>query len=413
MQELALLQPAPEYVEAERALAQRLRYDQWSDALKAAHARRTAGWARHLLRFQLFLGAIVAAASLVFDLAVLPDKSELALFWRLFTIAPLTFAGLVLLARGRLQPAKLMVSASVVCLGMVAMHFASFGNEALMTRYAMATVFLLGIACMALPFTPTELRRFAMAFTLLTSLAAMWPNPLDPLTITMHLTFAALVASAAIALAKKNWEIAARGFLKDLREEATLEALEQSNLALRQLSEQDPLTGMPNRRHFERVLGDRLQALSPERSDYGRLALMMIDLDRFKEFNDRHGHLAGDRCLKLVAQELQAIFPKEYGVLARYGGEEFIAALREREPGEAERLAEAMRQAVADLLVPVDQDAAPLITTSIGVALAPANSSLDIDDLIEMADVALYKAKNKGRNRVETIVAGTMARRSA
>ena len=131
----------------------------------------------------------------------------------------------------------------------------------------------------------------------------------------------------------------------------------------------------------------------------------MIDIDRFKTINDTWGHQAGDRCLMLAAAQLQSVFPHEYGVLARYGGEEFIAAMRERRPGQAAALAEEMRKAIAEMLVPVRDEAQPLITTSIGLALAPADSSLDLEDLIEMADVALYSAKRAGRNRLEIVIA--------
>ncbi|HSM53080.1 MAG TPA: diguanylate cyclase, partial [Erythrobacter sp.] len=90
---------------------------------------------------------------------------------------------------------------------------------------------------------------------------------------------------------------------------------------------------------------------------------------------------------------------------ARYDCQVFIAAVRERHPGEARLLAEVMRAAIAAMLVPVRDDSKPLITTSIGLALAPANRRLDLEDLIEMADVALYSAKRAGRNRVEVIEA--------
>jgi len=130
---------------------------------------------------------------------------------------------------------------------------------------------------------------------------------------------------------------------------------------------------------------------------------MMIDLDHFKAFNDRHGHQAGDRCLAMAAAQLQAVFPREYGVLARYGGEEFIAAVREREPGEAVRLAETMRAAIEEMLVPVRDTSRPLITTSIGMALVAADTTLELEDMIEAADVALYSAKRAGRNRVEIV----------
>jgi diguanylate cyclase (GGDEF)-like protein len=273
----------------------------------------------------------------------------------------------------------------------------------------MAASFILALSCLALPFAPADLKRYALAYGLITALAGLWPNPLPPQEMGLFIVFSSLVGIPCWVIARRNWNLRARAFLLDMRDDLTRAELEQNNELLRQLSEQDPLTGMPNRRHFERVVIERLEGRKAEQAWPGKLALMMIDLDHFKAFNDRHGHQAGDRCLTLAATQLQSIFPQEYGILARYGGEEFIAAVRERVPGEAMRLAERMRAAIADMLVPVRDDTKPLITTSIGVALAPADTTLDLDDLIEIADVALYTAKRAGRNRVEIIEAGDTA----
>ena len=413
MQEPHSFTPAPEYEEAERALARRLSYAQWPGVLKVAHQRKTASDTSVALRHQLYIGAMVAAITLIWDYIVLPTHFEVSLIWRLATIGPLTWAGLHMLSKGKLQWAKLATATSVICLALMAMYLASFGDEALMTRYCMAIAFLLGVACFALPFTAQELRTFALAYIVLTGIAAMWPSPLEPVAVATHVGFTMLVGGSSVALRQSYWEIDARSFLKDLREEATLEQLEYSNMMLRQLAEEDPLTGLSNRRYFEGVLTERLGSLPGKQTSGHLIGLMMIDLDHFKTFNDRHGHLAGDKCLKLVAQALQSIFPKDYGVLARFGGEEFIAAIRERQPGEVTQLAAEMRAEIESLFDPAQDGAEPLITASIGVALAPAESGLVIEDLIEMADVALYSAKNAGRNRVEVIEAGSQKRNVA
>ena len=434
MYEAPLIKPARDYDEAVRALSDKRRYRRWSAELKAAHSRKIAGRTSHLLRFQIFAGLAAAAFSLGWDLLVMPEHAEFAVLARLLTVVPLACTGLYLLSRRNLQWAKAMVGASIVCLGMVAMHLASFGGEALMTRYVMATSFLLGIACLALPFSPAELRKFALAFALGTGLAALWPNPLEPLIAATHIAFVVLIGGISVAVAQNYWEIDARGFLKDLREEATREALRHSNRLLQQLSERDPLTGSLNRRGFERVF-DKLivevSAVNADRLDkdkvsIGRASVMMIDLDHFKRFNDTHGHQAGDTCLTLVARALEDVFGKTQGFVARFGGEEFIAALRETQPGEALAIAEEVRVAVAELLVPLSGAGEasvrpPLVTTSVGIGLSdPITRAIDADegralreDLIEMADAALYSAKRAGRNRVEIVTWDEPLSRSA
>ncbi|MBT8431990.1 MAG: GGDEF domain-containing protein [Altererythrobacter sp.] len=390
--------------EIDAALTDERSYDTWSQELIEAHSRHKTERVYQNLRFQLITGFAISMSTLFFDLFVLPHLFGFALGWRLVTILPLTLAGLFLFKADQIQSIKLFAGLSLITFGTQAMILASFGNPEVMVRYAMGTTLLLGIATFALPFTPNELKRFGLGFALATSLATFWPNPLPTQQAMMYLTFTALVAIPSWCIARQHWELNARAFLLDLRDDVTRQELEQNNELLRQLSEQDPLTGMANRRHFERVCSDNLA--NPELRGVGRIALMMIDLDHFKAFNDRHGHQAGDRCLTMVGSQLQEVFGKRIGIIARYGGEEFVAALQEQVAGEAESLAEDMCQMIAKMLVPVRDDSKPLITTSIGVALAPADTRLELEDLIEMADVALYSAKRAGRNRVEFIETG-------
>lgn len=395
--------------ELDAALLRRTDFDAWSPELKEALASHQSGNEFVLLRYHLLVGLAISAIALLWDIVAVPQKADVAIAWRLLTSLPLALFGLFVLRAGDVRKIKLVIALSLVGVGVLAMHLASFSSPEIMSRYTMATSFLLGLACLALPCPPQEIKRFALIFGLATSIAGLWPNALPPGELGLHIIFTALIGITAWAIARQHWNVRARSILLDLRDDLTRHELEQNNEMLRQLSEQDPLTGMPNRRKFERVVSERLEGRRPDRAWPGRLAVMMIDLDHFKAFNDRHGHQAGDRCLAMAAAQLQAVFPREYGVLARYGGEEFIAAVREREPGEAVRLAENMRAAIEEMLVPVRDASRPLITTSIGMALVEADTALKLEDMIEAADVALYSAKRAGRNRVEIVEASDQA----
>jgi diguanylate cyclase (GGDEF)-like protein len=168
---------------------------------------------------------------------------------------------------------------------------------------------------------------------------------------------------------------------------------------------QDPLTGLFNRRHLEERLASELAAAQR----HGReLSLLLADVDFFKTVNDRHGHLAGDEALKMVAFVLRGAIRKE-DVLARYGGEEFVVVARETGLAGARALGERIRRAVErsrcawhghDLGLTVSIG----VTVSIGLAeYVPGRSDRE---LLEVADRALYLAKQAGRNRVVAVAAG-------
>jgi two-component system, cell cycle response regulator len=176
-----------------------------------------------------------------------------------------------------------------------------------------------------------------------------------------------------------------------------VEALYQMRLAEGAL--QDPLTGLYNRRHLDDRLGSELAASLR----HGRaMALLMIDVDHFKEVNDRHGHLAGDEALKMVAFVLRGAVRKE-DVLARYGGEEFVVIARETPLDGARALGERIRRAVEKSRCAC-QGAELGVTVSIGVTVSVGPSDYvpgrSERELVEAADRALYAAKEQGRNRV-------------
>ena len=134
------------------------------------------------------------------------------------------------------------------------------------------------------------------------------------------------------------------------------------------------------------------------------LALVMLDIDHFKTFNDRHGHQAGDACLRAVASVLDRECHDGGITVTRYGGEEFALLMPGRQLEDAARIAERLRRASADLPVDGGPDQPPgAVTASLGGAAVPPWRRASALDLVAAADAALYRAKRNGRNRTETV----------
>jgi diguanylate cyclase (GGDEF)-like protein len=131
------------------------------------------------------------------------------------------------------------------------------------------------------------------------------------------------------------------------------------------------------------------------------IAILLLDVDHFKAYNDRYGHQAGDRALRHVAQVLQAIVTRPQDLVARYGGEEFVVLLYDVDTVEAGKLAERMRKAVIGLaLEHRDSRVNQLVTISAGVAVVHPSPERRSRGALQLADEALYQAKTRGRNRV-------------
>jgi diguanylate cyclase (GGDEF)-like protein len=167
---------------------------------------------------------------------------------------------------------------------------------------------------------------------------------------------------------------------------------------LRRLSTSDGLTGIANRRNFDEELARVWRRAQRQASP---VALCLVDIDHFKRFNDHYGHLAGDDCLRRVAQALQTSLKRPFDLVARYGGEEFAVLLPETHFEGAELLAEEMRKAIESLdIANVRSDESRRITISCGVAIITPREGAEPASLIAAADTCLYRAKREGRNRV-------------
>jgi diguanylate cyclase (GGDEF)-like protein len=166
----------------------------------------------------------------------------------------------------------------------------------------------------------------------------------------------------------------------------------------KEMSLTDSLTNIANRRHFDLILENELK----RGRGYSRsVSLAMIDLDHFKEFNDRYGHPAGDQLLIYVARKLKDTV-RDTDLVARYGGEEFVIIFPETGSGPAFKVCERVRMAVENAHITLKKYGRVGITISIGLATYP-QSAQSAQELIQKADLALYRAKKLGRNRVETI----------
>jgi diguanylate cyclase (GGDEF)-like protein len=173
--------------------------------------------------------------------------------------------------------------------------------------------------------------------------------------------------------------------------------LNTANKALQRLSSTDGLTGIANRRFF-----DQLSAREWRRCERLKkpMALIMVDVDHFKKYNDTYGHQAGDECLKAVSAQVARAAPRASDLAARYGGEEFVLVLGETTVEGANWVANNIRQRIADLMIPHSASSIGHVSVSCGVASLLPLEGMTFEILLKVADEALYKAKEQGRNRV-------------
>lgn len=179
-----------------------------------------------------------------------------------------------------------------------------------------------------------------------------------------------------------------------------IEDLARKNHELERLALLDGLTGVANRRYLDRIIQQEWSRALREQTP---IAVVMIDVDFFKAYNDSYGHQQGDTCLQRVATALSAGLKRPGDFIARFGGEEFVAVLPDTGLEKAEALSETMRGNVARLALEHRASrVCPHVTVSLGVASAiPGRESVHAD-LLQKADEALYAAKQGGRNRTQS-----------
>jgi two-component system chemotaxis family response regulator WspR len=196
-----------------------------------------------------------------------------------------------------------------------------------------------------------------------------------------------------------------RSYLNLTQRDEAYRALRQSqqklletNLELQRLTNSDGLTGLGNRRCLDDYLSAEWKRAARDKSPLG---FLMIDVDSFKSYNDTYGHVAGDDVLKLVARAVESCLNRPADLAARFGGEEFAVVLPSTSAAGLRILGEKIRLAVETLAIPHTGSDAKCVTISVGGVTQVPQPGEDVKQLIEAADLALYRAKRDGRNRVE------------
>jgi diguanylate cyclase (GGDEF)-like protein len=212
--------------------------------------------------------------------------------------------------------------------------------------------------------------------------------------------FLLLIALVALYFVRKYRNISKQ--LEDRVKERTKELhhtnemLRDANLKLERISMIDGLTSVENRRAFDL---EYHKAWKMSQREGMPLALIMIDIDRFKIFNDTYGHLSGDQALIRIAEVIKAVIKRSSDLVVRFGGEEFVVMLMNTNVEGAAVVAEEIRKRVEELRIE-NEGIKSVITVSLGVASLIPENGMEPDELIEAADRALYKAKKDGRNKV-------------
>ena len=223
-------------------------------------------------------------------------------------------------------------------------------------------------------------------------------KPFEPLEVLMRIENHLRLRSLQLQLMDKNTELQAEVWQRKKAEKE----LVQANLELKKLVNVDGLTGVANRRYFDLTLEQEWYRLKREELP---LSLIMCDIDYFKQYNDYYGHVKGDQCLTTVAQTMQEVVKRSADLVARYGGEEFAVILPNTNLAGAKRVAENIRLAVQNLKMPhCRSEVSDYVSLSLGVScIVPMlNQEMSPELLKITADRALYQAKKKGRDRIET-----------
>ncbi len=220
---------------------------------------------------------------------------------------------------------------------------------------------------------------------------------------SLYLGSTALVCLLSIALADnintmRKQLLTLSNTLEKKVQERTLK-LEKLTHRLEKLSTIDGLTEIANRRHFDETF---LSLWRSNRRYHRTLSICIVDVDHFKAYNDYYGHQQGDECLKIIAKMLDTFGRRSDDLVARYGGEEFAIILSDLRLEDLIRIMNTVRESIENLAIPHPHSpTAKIVTISIGAAFCYPNTEISKEESLKAADDALYRAKNKGRNRVE------------
>ncbi|MDJ0642955.1 MAG: diguanylate cyclase [Erythrobacter sp.] len=382
----------------------------WPDAIAQRYSDTATQRFYQEQHFLFMLGLLSCLATIAIDYLIAPSVAQDGFVYRVLAVCPITLLGLYAASRRWTLLTKICLTAAPSAFIAVLVVLAVTAMPEDTAKYLSAMPLIVGLANIVMPFTMRGLFVFDCTLILTAIATLVLSSPFPLVAYLEYVVLLTVVAFSTLPIALRFERLRQRNFLLNLRAETTSHELRAANERLQALSDRDHLTGLANRRCFDRVFDELIEQRAHKSlaTDVppSRIAMLMIDLDHFKAFNDTYGHTSGDECLRIVGHELASIIEREDGVVARYGGEEFVATLCEETPGAVARVAEEIRQRISTMLVPVAPSGRSIVTTSIGIALSEFDGDVNRQHLIKTADAALYNAKRAGRNRVEAIELG-------
>lgn len=340
--------------------------------------------------------AVLTALALS-DWLLLSQGRELALLLRLLALGACGSA-LLLLPREYFAPHREQIMAWLCVVMAVSQALVVYvGDGMAATLYDGALVLVLLLCNQVARIRFRQALPFTALWWLLFVFQEMFHGNSTLLSVLSASVFAALIALMSLS-AKRAMELDNRATfaLKSLNA-INAEKLAKANAELLTLARFDPLTQLANRRHcseyYERMLRNAVR-------EHESLAILFVDIDYFKRFNDTYGHHAGDDCLCFVATMVRYAARRPLDLAARHGGEEFVVILPGAELHDALRIAEDLRSEIHQARLPHETNPLGRVTVSIGVCAGWPDAATTPDSLLDTADRALYQAKLEGRNRV-------------
>jgi len=371
------------------------RFGEWPRSIRQLWRAEKLHRRRHELAFLNAIALAWSLVSLALDFSAGPEVLAAGLPLRLGIVAPLYLLAIAMALYGGWYAQRWTSIAAVLAFvwvgGYLGMHIA----PEQLAEYVMASGLLLAMGIAVLPIRVPWLA--LMAGLTVAGLWAIWlMMPARGQEELVLMAFVTVTTCVSLLIPARSARIKDEHFIYALRAQIASRDLMSANEQLRALSDHDDLTGLPNRRNLERVFDEAFRTSVAAGTD---LAVIMIDVDHFKRFNDTYGHVAGDRTLAQIARTLERSICGPGRMVARYGGEEFIAVLDGTEEQSALRIADGARRAIADRRVSVGDRRRSSVTVSMGVTLRRRADRSPLS-MIERADAALYEAKEAGRNIV-------------
>ena len=366
-------------------------------ALERAFVQANEQRRRQLIIEQGFAAMLLFGGIILADCLLTPDTIRLAAVLRFGVFAPTVLIGLWLIDRLR---APRLSEWLIALAGMFAVILTAGILLHSHSRWALSRVVELN---MIVVFTCT-LARFWPAVvlavvTMLTHLLLVSALPDFSHVLVANTTV--LIASILTFTLYGNYTLERDerlSYLLTLREQLLQDALQASHEQIARLATTDALTDVANRRHAQSFLERTWSHAIDKRQ---AVAMVMVDIDHFKAYNDRYGHQAGDRCLQSVARALSSCSRRAGDLVARLGGEEFALIMADVDAASAQAVAQRIQHFVQSLALPhLGAPQAKVVTVSVGVCAMRPRQAEEASVLMARADEALYAAKHGGRNRV-------------